>query len=254
MTMEHPLSYALGGKLLFPFIAPPNGGKGTQTQALLKTFPNQLRHIDMGGLLRAVVADADNPLGEKIRTAQAEGQLVNIDIVMAVLAEGMADEAAKAPTVLGFILDGFPRNNDQLANLDQLCEQTGAQLAKAFFLDVPHEVIIKRASGRIFEKETHKPFSLNNPALHPPGYNAATFDLENSNYYQRDDDKPETVQKRLQGFADETQPMADALEQRGAMVTIDGNQPPEAITAVLMDTMNSYLTPATFTTAAPPAV
>jgi adenylate kinase len=242
--MNH-LNEALANKQLFPFIAPPNGGKGTQTHALLSAFPQQLRRIDMGALLRAAAADENNPLGEKIRTAQNAGQLVSIDIVMDVLAEGMAKEAANASGVTSFILDGFPRNTEQLDKLEALCNNSGAKLTRAIYLDVSDEAIIARASGRIFNKETHQPYSLNNPALHPPGYDAATFNLDESDYYQRDDDKPETVAKRLQGFARDTQPIVETLEQQGKLLRLDGNQPAEMISKDLIERFNTLLNPAT---------
>lgn len=239
------LNQALANKQLFPFIAPPNGGKGTQTHALLSAYPEQLRRIDMGALLREAAADTNNPLGEKIRSAQADGQLVTIDIVMDVLAQGMAKVASGASKIKAFILDGFPRNPEQLEKLEELCQKSGAELTRAIYLDVPDEAIIARASGRIFHKETHKPYSLNNPALHPPGYDKSTFNLENSDYYQRDDDKPETVAKRLQGFARDTQPIVDTLEQQGKLLRLDGNQPAEMISMNLIERFNTLLNPAT---------
>lgn len=231
----------LKGKRFFPFIAPPNGGKGTQTNALLAAFPNTLVRVDMGALLRAAAADPNNPLGEAIRERQAGGNLVELSMVMQVLAEGMATLVAQNPSVQGFLMDGFPRNAEQLAELDALCEQSGAMLAQGYFLQVANEAIIQRASGRVFHKTTHQPYNLDNPALQPPGYNAATFNLAASEYYQRDDDKPETVEKRLASFYSDTQPVLDALNARGVLTTVDGNQPPEAITPGLLASVQGFL-------------
>jgi len=231
----------LKGKRFFPFIAPPNGGKGTQTNAMLAAFPNKLVRVDMGALLRAAAADPTNPLGEAIRERQAGGNLVELSIVMQVLAEGMAKLVAENPSMEGFLLDGFPRNAEQLAELDALCEQSGAVLAQGYFLQVANEAIIGRAAGRVFHKTTHQPYNLNNPSLQPPGYDPATFDLATSDYYQRDDDKPETVEKRLVSFYKDTQPVLDALLNRGLLTTVDGNQTPKAITPGLLASVQSLL-------------
>lgn len=239
----------LHGKLFFPFIAPPNGGKGTQTLALLKAFPDALTKIDMGGLLRAAAADPNNTLGEAIRTAQNAGQLVDISIVMGVLAEGLAAEAQKQPSVQGFLLDGFPRSVEQYTALKGLCAQHGTVMAKAYYLDVPADVIIARASGRVFDQTTHQPYNLNNPELYPPAYADAKaqagFELSAylaaHNLYQREDDKAETVQKRLDGFAKDTQPMVDAFEADGVLVTLNGTEAPEALTQVLITQVGAIL-------------
>jgi len=224
----------LKDKLFFPFIAPPNGGKGTQTVALLKAFPGLLSKIDMGGLLRAAAQDENNPLGQKIRDAQGQGQLVDITIVIDVLKEGLAQVADENPHVVGFILDGFPRNDEQLEKLGAMADNVGARIAKAIYLMVPEQVIVDRAAGRIFQKDTHEPFNIRIEALYPPGFDLATFDLSNSNYYQRDDDKEETVVKRLASFKADTEPMIEVLRVMGLLAVIDGNRSPDAITTDIL--------------------
>lgn len=235
------LSAALSGKCFIPFIAPPNGGKGTQTTALLERFKSQLLRIDMGALLRAAAKDESNPLGQQIRDAQNAGQLVTIDIVMDVLAEGMAKEAQKSSTIQGFLLDGFPRNMEQLTQLNELCERVGAHLSVAIYLNVPDEAIVLRATGRVFDHKTNQPYNLNIPALYPPDYDPATFQLESSDYYQRDDDQAETVQKRLTSFYKETRPVIDALVQAGTLLEVDGQQAASDITTQLMTVIANKL-------------
>lgn len=241
MTASSDLTQALQGKILIPFIAPPNGGKGTQTSALLERFKGQLLRIDMGALLRAAAKDEANPLGQQICDAQNAGQLVSIDIVMDVLAEGMAKEVQASDHIKGFLLDGFPRNMEQLSRLDALCARVGAQLSVAIFLNVPDALIIERASGRIFHQDTHQPYNLNNPALQPPGYEASSFNLEDSSYYQREDDKPETVQKRLSSFYNETRPVIDALSEQGTLLEVDGARDAAVITQQLTSVIEQKL-------------
>lgn len=241
MTISAELTQALSGKLFIPFIAPPNGGKGTQTTALLERFKDQLLRIDMGALLRAAAKDESNPLGQQIREAQNAGQLVTIDIVMDVLAEGMAKQALASQSVKGFLLDGFPRNMEQLSRLNMLCEQVKATLSVGIFLNVPDEVIVERASGRVFHEETHQPYNLNIPALQPPHYDQATFDLESSVYYQREDDKAETVQKRLTSFYNETRPVIDALANEGTLLEVNGARDAADITTELASVIEAKL-------------
>ncbi len=237
----------LKGKRFFPFIAPPNGGKGTQTGALLKTYPDKLSKVDMGALLREAAADESNPLGQKIRDAQKAGKLVDIDIVIGVLEEGLTKAARKNPNVTGFILDGFPRNIEQLDKLLDMCNKVGADLAKAFYLKFEDpQTLIDRAAGRVFHKPTGNVYNLRIAGFHPPGFDPGTTDektflASNPDYYQRDDDKEEVVRKRLESFKADTQPMIDKLDGMGLLTELNGDRKPEAITEELLLNMENYL-------------
>ncbi len=237
---------ALQGKKLFPFIAPPSGGKGTQTAALLKTFPEQLGKFDMGATFRTAIKDPENPLGQKIRDAMQAGQLVDISIVMQLFEKGLKDEAKAHPNLTAFILDGFPRNVEQLDNLLALCAKEGASVAQAFYLDVPEQVIIDRSAGRAFCHHCNEPFNLRIQGMdiHECVETKRTITpSDTADYYQREDDAEATVRKRLQSFSDETQPMIARFREKGLLNDVNGNRAPEAVTAELLKQMEGYLKP-----------
>ncbi len=234
----------LKGKKLFPFVAPPSGGKGTQTAALLKTYPDKLGKFDMGATFRTAVKDPENPLGQKIRESMKAGQLVDISIVMQLFEKGLKAEAEAQPNLTGFILDGFPRNVEQLENLLLLCEKEGASVAQAFYLDVPEQVIIDRSAGRAFCNHCNEPFNLRIKGMDVHPCAVAKRDItpaDTDDFYQREDDAEATVRKRLQSFSDETQPMIDLFRKKDLLSDVDGNRAPEEITSDMLSKMKGYL-------------
>jgi adenylate kinase len=228
------------GKLLFPFIAPPNGGKGTQTNALSKKF--EIPRIDMGGMLREI-AKEDSALGREIRDRQANGRLVDTPIVLQVLKAGLIKLAAANQNVKGFILDGFPRNLEQGEGLFSLCNEMGARIAKVFYLKVPEEEIMNRAVNRRICPEGGEIYNLSSK---PPA-NPGVCDVHNVQLVVRNDDMPDKVRERLRSFEDETRPVLNRFEQSGHIENIDGNRPEQEITEEISAKMQPFLslTPAT---------
>lgn len=233
------MSSVLQGKLLFPFIAPPNGGKGTQTNALSKQFG--MPKIDMGGILREI-AKEDTDLGRQVRERQANGQLVETSIVLQALKTGLTKLAEANQNVKGFILDGFPRNIEQGEGLFTLCNELGAKIAKAFYLKVPDEVIMERAVNRRICPVGGEIYSLTSK----PPKNPGLCDVHNVALEQRNDDKPEKVRDRLKSFVDETRPVLQKFKDSGHFVKIDGHRPENEITKEIADIMQPFfnLTPA----------
>src|SRR5689334_3434828 len=112
----------LSGKLLFPFVAPPNGGKGTQTRILSERY--KLPTFDMGGTFRAILKEGQDPeLAEELKFYMSQGKLVPVQTVLKVFTKGFEALAAKSPDAKGYILDGFPRNVEQAEGLMALCQQ-----------------------------------------------------------------------------------------------------------------------------------
>ena len=214
----------LKGKLLIPFIAPPNGGKGTQTAILSEKF--NLPRIDMGATLREM-AKTDNEVGRRIRAFQEQGQLVDTPTVVDALEQGIVSQLEKQPNLVGFILDGFPRNPEQASGLLTLCETTGAQIATTVYLDVPDDAIIERAANRricpdcgtIYSRVTHS---------------SDKCAEDNATLEHRVDDQPDRVKARLIAFAQETQPILKVFEDRSLLKRINGNRPVSDVTADLV--------------------
>lgn len=225
--------------VFFPFIAPPNGGKGTQTQLLSDRF--NLPRVDMGSMLRAV-AKEDSPLGQRVQERLSAGQLVSIEIVISVLEDGIGKQLAarkeQSNQKQGFILDGFPRNAEQTQALLAMCERTGAQIAKAFYLDVPYAEIEARAVNRRICADCGAIYNLASKAPKQ----ADVCDVCGGTHLEhRIDDQPEKVQARLQGFDAETLPLLATLEAKGLLSRINGNRPVADITQELCEQVAACL-------------
>ena len=191
----------------------PGAGKGTQAQKLVEEFG--VAHISTGDLLRAAVK-AGTKLGVKAKSYMDNGQLVPDKLVVDLVTERLdADDAQK-----GFILDGFPRNTAQAVTLDSALAEMGRSLDAALLVDVKPDVIVKRLSSRRTCKEC--------------GYTApAGVDSCPScggEMYQRDDDKPKTIQKRLDVYENQTAPLVD-YRGKELLKSVDGDRPVDEVYA-----------------------
>ncbi len=174
-------------------LAPPGAGKGTQGQRLAATY--RVRHIAAGDLLRAQ-AQAGGALGDEIAAHQARGDLVPDQVVLDVLSPVVVEAAAQG----GYILDGFPRNLPQATAAAELAVRLGVTLNAAVYLHAPEEVLTRRL-------------------------------LDRASQDGRADDKADVIRHRLEVFAETTGPLVPYYTQRGILITVDADQPPEAVTA-----------------------
>ena len=186
----------------------PGAGKGTQAQKLVEEFG--VAHISTGDLLRAAVK-AGTKLGVKAKEYMDAGQLVPDKLVVDLVKERLAADDAKK----GFILDGFPRNTAQAVTLDSALADMGLSLDAALLVDVKAEVIVERLSSRRTCRDC--------------GYTApAGVDVCPScggEMYQRDDDKPETIQNRLNVYESQTAPLVEYYKGKGLLKAVDGDRP-----------------------------
>ena len=192
----------------------PGAGKGTQAQKLVEEFG--VAHISTGDLLRAAVK-AGTKLGVKAKEYMDAGQLVPDKLVVDLVKERLADDDAKK----GFILDGFPRNTAQAVTLDSALADMGLSLDAALLVDVKAEVIVERLSSRRTCRDC--------------GYTApAGVDVCPScggEMYQRDDDKPETIQNRLNVYESQTAPLVEYYKGKGLLKAVDGDRPVDDVYA-----------------------
>jgi adenylate kinase len=221
-------------KLLFPFIAPPNGGKGTQTRRLSAHFG--IPKVDTGALLREK-AKEDTPLGLHIRERQHAGQLVDTPVVLEVLKTELLSLLAITPDVPGFILDGFPRNREQADGLFEMCHDLGARVARAIYIKVPEEEILRRAVNRRICPVDGAIYNL----LTNPPKREGLCDIDGTPLIQRVDDQPEKVRTRLHSFEEETRPMIARFRQAHILAKIDGNRTVEAISEDIIQEMAPFL-------------
>lgn len=186
----------------------PGAGKGTQAQKLVEDYG--FAHISTGDLLRAAVK-AGTKLGVKAKSYMDEGKLVPDKLVVDLVTERLADD----DTLKGFILDGFPRNTAQAVTLDSALSEMGRNLDAALLVDVKAEVIVKRLSSR----RTCRDCGYTAPA------GVDKCPACGGEMYQRDDDKPETIQKRLDVYETQTSPLVEYYRGKGLLKVVDGDRP-----------------------------
>jgi adenylate kinase len=225
--------------VFFPFISRPSAGKGTQTSLLSERL--SLPRIDMGSLLRDI-AKEDSPLGRSVQERLSQGQLVNLDTVMAVLKDGLEKAMAtrQSQTLTGFILDGFPRNLPQAESLLALCQDTGARIATSVYLDVPVETIVERAVNRRICQHCGAIYNLKSK---PPATEGICDVCGSDQLLQRSDDALDKVEARLRSFDEETEPVLALLQSENpSFVTrFNGHQPVDTVYAELSALIQSQM-------------
>ena len=192
-------------------LGPPGAGKGTQAARLREDF--SLPYIATGDLLREH-RDNGTELGKEAKEYMARGELVPDELVVAMILDKIKGEGGA-----GFLLDGFPRNRAQADALGAALDERGARLAAALLIDVPDELVVERITGRRQCSNGHVYHVKYDPPKHDD-----VCDQDGKPLVQRDDDKPETVTKRLDVYHRETSPLVDYYEERGLLRRFDGSR------------------------------
>jgi adenylate kinase len=199
-------------------LGPPGAGKGTQAERLVDDF--DLPYYATGNILREAVAEGTE-LGKEAAPLMEAGKLVPDDLICGVIAErldsGEADD--------GFLLDGFPRTIGQAEMLEEALEKRGRSLTAALLIDTPDDEVIRRLSGR---RTCVKAGHVYHVEFDPPK-NEGVCDQDGSRLIQRDDDKPETIKKRLDVYHEQTAPLVEWYDERGLLRRFDGARPPEEV-------------------------
>ncbi|MCI8578912.1 MAG: adenylate kinase [Lachnospiraceae bacterium] len=204
----------------------PGAGKGTQAKKIAEKYG--IPHISTGDIFRANIKGGTE-LGMKAKSFMDQGQLVPDDVTIGMLLDRISETDCES----GYVLDGFPRTIPQAESLTRALEARGEKMDYAVDVDVPDAAIVERMSGRRA--------CLSCGATYHVVYNAPAVenvcDACGEALVLRDDDKPETVQKRLTVYHDQTQPLIEYYQKAGILVTVDGtkdlNQVFKDITAVL---------------------
>lgn len=192
----------------------PGAGKGTQAQKLVAEYG--FAHISTGDLLRSAVK-AQSPLGKEAKSYMDEGKLVPDSLVINLVKERLAQN----DTASGFLLDGFPRNCDQAQALDEELARMGLTLDGALYVNVDFDLITKRLSSR----------RTCRACAYTAGEDALVCPACGGEMYQRDDDKPETIQKRLRTYEQETAPLVAYYQAQNKLIEVDGSASPDAVFA-----------------------
>lgn len=191
----------------------PGAGKGTQAKKIAEKYG--IPHVSTGDIFRANIKGGTE-LGMKAKSYMDQGQLVPDDVTIGML----LDRISEADCAGGYVLDGFPRTIPQAESLTEALKARGEKMDVAINVDVPDEAIVSRMSGRRACVKCGATYHIvyNAPAKE------GICDVCGDSLVLRDDDKPETVQKRLAVYHDQTQPLIDYYEKAGILATVDGTK------------------------------
>ena len=207
-------------------LGPPGAGKGTQAQKISDKL--ELPHISSGDIFRENLKNKTD-LGELARGYMDRGELVPDDVTIAMIRERLSRPDCKQ----GALLDGFPRTPAQAEALEDMLKGFNGQVDSVPYISVPEQVLIERLTGRWTCRANghifHEKF---NPPKEP-----GVCDYDGSELYQREDDKTETVIRRIRVYLEQTMPLIEYYRQQGVLVEVDGNQEIEGVTRDLLEAL-----------------
>ena len=186
----------------------PGAGKGTQAAKIVEEFG--VAHISTGDMFRAAMAN-QTEMGTLAKSFIDKGELVPDEVTNGIVKERLAQDDIKEK---GFLLDGFPRTIEQAHALDQILVDLGLELEGVINIEVDPSCLLERLSGRIIHRETGETY---HKVFNPPDY-------KEEDYYQREDDKPETVKRRLDVNIAQGEPIIAHYRELGLVSDIQGNQ------------------------------
>jgi adenylate kinase len=189
----------------------PGAGKGTQAKKLIEKY--SMPQISTGDLLRAAVKEGTK-LGIEAKGFMDRGELVPDAVVLGMVEERLKKDDCKK----GFILDGFPRNTAQAKALDDMLKTLGMPIDAALSVDVPFEDLMKRLTGRRTCKECGQMYNV----YFSPASKEGICDKCGAALYQRDDDREETIKKRLDVYNVQTAPLMDYYKSKGILKSVSG--------------------------------
>ena len=196
----------------------PGAGKGTQAKKIAAKYA--IPHISTGDIFRANIKNGTE-LGQKAKVYMDQGLLVPDELVV----ELIMDRFEESDCNNGYVLDGFPRTIPQAKALDEALSSKKDSLEYAIDVDVPDEAIVDRMSGRRACVGCGGTYHL----VTIPPKKEGICDTCGAELILREDDKPDTVQKRLKVYHEQTQPLIDYYKEKGILKSVDGRKDPETI-------------------------
>ena len=206
----------------------PGAGKGTQAKQIAGKY--SIPHISTGDIFRANIKNGTE-LGKKAKEYMDQGLLVPDELTCDLVMDRIQQDDCKN----GFVLDGFPRTIPQAEALDAALTKIGEKMDYAIDVDVPDENIVSRMSGRRACLDCGATYHI----VSLPPKTEGKCDHCGSDLVLRDDDKPETVQKRLTVYHEQTQPLIDYYKNQGIFKSVDGTQPMEAVFTAITDILGA---------------
>lgn len=201
----------------------PGAGKGTQAKQIAGKY--SIPHISTGDIFRANIKNGTE-LGKKAKEYMDQGLLVPDELTCDLVVDRIGQDDCKN----GFVLDGFPRTIPQAEALTDALNKLGEKMDYAIDVDVPDENIVKRMSGRRACLDCGATYHV----VSIPPKKEGICDACGNKLVLRDDDKPETVQKRLDVYHEQTQPLIDYYKKAGILKSVDGTQPMEDVFAEIV--------------------
>ncbi len=196
----------------------PGAGKGTQAKRIAKKY--EIPHISTGDIFRANIKNGTE-LGQKAKQYMDQGLLVPDELTCDLVMDRIQQDDCKN----GFVLDGFPRTIPQAEALDEALKKIGQSMDYAIDVDVPDDHIVNRMGGRRACLGCGATYHIEFNPTKAEGI----CDACGAQTVLRDDDKPETVQKRLGVYHDQTQPLIEYYQKQGILKSVDGTQPMDAV-------------------------
>ncbi|CAM1669978.1 Adenylate kinase [Streptococcus mitis] len=187
----------------------PGAGKGTQAAKIVEQF--HVEHISTGDMFRAAMAN-QTEMGVLAKSYIDKGELVPDEVTNGIVKERLSQDDIKET---GFLLDGYPRTIEQAHALDKTLAELGIELEGVINIEVNPDSLLERLSGRIVHRVTGETF---HKVFNPP------VDYKEEDYYQREDDKPETVKRRLDVNIAQGEPIIAHYRAKGLVHDIEGNQ------------------------------
>lgn len=204
----------------------PGAGKGTQAKMIADKYG--IPHVSTGDIFRANIKNGTE-LGKQAKAYMDKGELVPDELTVRILLDRVAQDDCKN----GYVLDGFPRTIPQAEVLDRELDRLGESIDYAIDVDVPDENIVKRMGGRRACVTCGATYHIE----HVPPKKEGICDNCGGELILRDDDKPETVQNRLNVYHTQTQPLIDFYNAKGVLREVDGTKDMmevfDSITAIL---------------------
>jgi len=206
----------------------PGAGKGTQAKRLSTALA--LPHISSGDLFRENLK-SETPIGEEAKKYLSRGELVPDEITIDMIEERLGQADAES----GAILDGFPRTTRQANALETMA---GGSVRAAIHVEVPIERLVERMSGRRVCRQEGHVYHIQ----HNPPKERGLCDEDGSELYQRDDDKPETVRRRLKVYEEQTEPLIEYYRESSLLIEINGDQPIDSVTEDILSSLEKEAT------------
>ena len=209
-------------------LGPPGVGKGTQAKIVAETAG--LPHISSGDLFRENMKN-ETELGKLAQSYINKGELVPDDVTIGMIRERLARKDCQN----GALLDGFPRTIVQAEALEKLLAEFGGCVNHVPYINASASVLVERLSGRWTCRENGHVF---HEKFNPPQA-AGICDMDGSELYQRDDDKSETVIRRIQVYSSQTASLVEYYRRAGCLEEINGEQAIDKVTADLLAVLNN---------------